>query len=33
MKESYVTNTEGRPDNYQLTCEKWRRIFLEMDQK
>ena len=33
MKESYITNAEGRLDNYQLTCEKWRRIFLEMDQK
>lgn len=34
MRESYLTNTEGkRTDNYELTCEKWRKIFLEMDQE
>ncbi|MDO4307170.1 MAG: DUF3786 domain-containing protein [Eubacteriales bacterium] len=34
MRESYLTNAEGkRADNYELTCEKWRNIFLEMDQE
>lgn len=34
MRESYLTKKEGkRADNYELTCEKWRKLFLEMDQK
>lgn len=36
MKESYITrrDKEGNPiDNYELTCEKWRHIFLKMDQE
>lgn len=32
MRESYITKREGKPtDNYELTCEKWRKLFLEMD--
>lgn len=34
MRESYLTTAKGkRTDNYELTCEKWRKIFLEMDQE
>ena len=34
MKESYMTGKPGEPvDNYKLTCEKWRKIFLDMDQE
>lgn len=34
MRENYLTNAEGKPkDNYELTCEKWRKIFLGMDQE
>lgn len=34
MRESYLTNTDGnRIDHYELTCEKWRNIFLELDQE
>ncbi len=34
MRENYLTNTEGtKVDNYELTCERWRKTFLEMDQK
>lgn len=34
MRETYITPREGKPaDNYELTCEKWRRLFLEMDHE
>ncbi|MDO4337333.1 MAG: DUF3786 domain-containing protein [Eubacteriales bacterium] len=34
MRESYITKPEGKPvDNYEMTCEKWRKLFLEMDHK
>lgn len=34
MRESYITRQNGEPmDNYELTCEKWREIFLDMDQE
>lgn len=34
MRESYLTNTEkDRADNYELTCERWRNIFLGMEQE
>lgn len=32
MRESYVNTDSGeRTDNYAMVCEKWRKIFLEMD--
>lgn len=34
MRETYLTNGEGeRQDRYELTCEKWRARFLEMDHE
>lgn len=34
MGDSYITRRDGEPmDNYELTCEKWRKIFLGMDQE
>lgn len=34
MRESYITKREGKPaDNYELTCEKWRKLFLEMNHE
>lgn len=34
MRDSYITSKPGEQvDNYELTCEKWRNIFLEMDQE
>ncbi|MDY4969359.1 MAG: DUF3786 domain-containing protein [Lachnospiraceae bacterium] len=34
MRESYITHRDGKPvDNYEMTCEKWRKIYLEMDQE
>lgn len=34
MRVNYLTNTEeNKVDHYELTCEKWRTIFLEMEQE
>lgn len=34
MRESYVsTDPEARTDNYAMVCEKWRKLFLEMDME
>ena len=34
MRENYLTASKGgNQDNYELTCEKWRQLFLEMDQE
>lgn len=34
MRETYLTNAPGeREDRYELTCEKWRMRFLEMDHE
>lgn len=34
MRETYITPWKDKPaDNYELTCEKWRRLFLEMDHE
>lgn len=34
MRESYITKREGKPaDNYELTCERWRKLFLEMNHE
>lgn len=34
MRDSYLTEVHGKPvDNYELTCERWRKMFLEMDHK
>lgn len=32
MKETYLTHKEGqKEDHYELTCEQWRKKFLQMD--
>ena len=34
MRESYISSRDdGVVDNYEMTCEKWRKIFLDMDQE
>ena len=34
MQESYISHKNGKAaDNYEMTCEKWREIFLGMDQE
>ena len=34
MQESYLTRPEGEAlDNYEMTCEKWRKTFLDMDHE
>lgn len=34
MRDTYLTNGAGQPlDNYELTCEKWREIFKNMDHE
>ena len=34
MRESYITHRDGKPvDNYEMTCEKWRKTYLGMDQE
>lgn len=34
MRESYLTRQEGEPeDHYEMTCEKWRKMFLDMDHE
>lgn len=34
MKDCYLTERHGKPvDNYEMTCERWRKIFLEMDHE
>lgn len=34
MRDSYISHTDEKaPDNYELTCETWRKIFLDMDQE
>lgn len=33
-KKSYLTGQEGETiDNYEMVCENWRKIFLDMDQE
>ena len=32
MRENYLnSNPKKKQDNYAMICEKWRKIFLEMD--
>lgn len=34
MRRNYITTKEGeKADNYELTCERWRKIFQEMDHE
>lgn len=34
MKKSFISEEEhGRIDNYEVVCDKWRKIYLEMDRE
>ena len=34
MRASYISHEDGKAvDNYEMTCETWRKIFLDMNQE